>query len=197
MPAKFFYILAAYLKQYLQMKIAIIGLGPSCPKAKPQGIDIAIGLNDAPEWCDAIVVTDPPRVFTKERFDKIVSHKGTLYTCNPETSEGRRNYSKDLPCMEFVLNPKRHDMNSLQSNVVPQSFTSAIPAIGLAAMLYPKCEIYLYGVDLVNHHSLSEKSKVEMIGMSLRDLSKRIPLYFGALDKDSLLTGCLLLKQPE
>ena len=179
------------------MNIAIIGLGKSCPKEKPQGIDIAIGVNDAPEWCDAIVVVDPPRVFTKERLEKIVKHKGTLYTCNPETSEGRKNYNKDLPCIEFVLNPKRHDMNTLNGKYIPQSFTSIIPAIGIAVNVYAGCSVYLYGVDLINHHALSDATKTEIIGQNLKDLAKRIPLYFGAIDNDSPLIGCLPLRNPE
>jgi hypothetical protein len=172
------------------MNIAIIGLGKSCPKAKPKGIDIAIGVNDAPEWCDAIVVVDPPRVFTKERLDKIVKHCGKLYTHDAEWSKLRQ-------AEIFKLAAKRHDMFYVGTPLIVQSFTSIIPAIGVAASEYPFKPIYLYGVDLINHHSLSDATKVEIIGQNLKDLAKRISLYFGAIDNDSPLIGCLPLRNPE
>jgi hypothetical protein len=172
------------------MNIAIIGLGKSCPKEKPKGIDIAIGVNDAPEWCDAIVVVDPPRVFTKERLEKIVNYFGTLYTNDTE-------WVKLKQAEIFKLAPRRHDMSTIGTNTIVQSFTSIIPAIGVACWVYDNPNVYLYGVDLINHHALSDAAKTEIIGQNLKDLAKRIPLYFGALDRDSLLTGCLPLKQPE
>jgi hypothetical protein len=172
------------------MNIAIIGLGKSCPKEKPKGIDIAIGVNDAPEWCDAIVVVDPPRVFTKERLDKIVKHKGELYTYDSEWELYRSG-------VIFNLNRMRHDMSTVKSDLIPQSFTSIIPAIGVACWIYENANVYLYGVDLINHHALSDAAKTAIIGQNLKDLAKRIPLYFGAIDEYSQLIGCLPLRSPE
>jgi hypothetical protein len=172
------------------MNIAIIGLGKSCPKAKPKGIDIAIGVNDAPDWCDAIVVVDPPRVFNKERWYSIVNHKGKLYTYDNEWNHYRKT-------VIFKLNRMRHDMSTVKSDLIPQSFTSIIPAIGVACWIYDNPNVYLYGVDLINHHALSDPAKTAIIGQNLKDLAKRIPLYFGAIDKYSQLIGCLPLRSPE
>jgi len=172
------------------MNIAIIGLGKSCPKEKPKGIDIAIGVNDAPDWCDAIVVVDPPRVFTKERLNTIVNHFGRLYTNDAEWVKLRQ-------AEIFKLAAKRHDMFYVGTNTIVQSFTSIIPAIGVAAWEYQFQPIYLYGVDLINHHALSDPAKTAIIAQNLKDLAKRIPLYFGAIDKYSPLIGCLPLRNPE
>jgi hypothetical protein len=172
------------------MNIAIIGLGQSCPKEKPKGIDIAIGVNDAPEWCDAIVVVDPPRVFNKERWYSIVNNKGKLYTYDNEWNHYRKT-------VIFKLNRMRHDMSTVKSDLIPQSFTSIIPAIGVACWIYDNPNVYLYGVDLINHHALSDPAKTAIIGQNLKDLAKRIPLYFGAIDKDSPLIECLPLRNPE
>ena len=172
------------------MNIAIIGLGQSCPKEKPKGIDIAIGVNDAPDWCDAIVVVDPPRVFNKERLDTIVNHFGKLYTNDDEWSKLRQ-------AEIFKLAAKRHDMFYVGTNTIVQSFTSIIPAIGVAAWEYQFQPIYLYGVDLINHHALSDPAKTAIIAKNLKDLAKRIPLYFGAIDKYSPIIGCLPLRSPE
>jgi hypothetical protein len=172
------------------MNIAIIGLGKSCPKEKPKGIDIAIGVNDAPDWCDAIVVVDPPRVFNKERWYSIVNHKGKLYTYDNEWNHYRKT-------VIFKLNRMRHDMSTVKSDLIPQSFTSIIPAIGVACWIYDNPNVYLYGVDLINHHALSDTAKTAIIAQNLKDLAKRIPLYFGAIDEYSQLIGCLPLRSPE
>jgi hypothetical protein len=147
-------------------------------------------VNDAPEWCDAIVVVDPPRVFTKERLDKIVKHKGELYTYDTEWVKLRQ-------AEIFKLAPKRHDMFYVGTPTIVQSFTSIIPAIGVACWIYDNANIYLYGVDLINHHALSDAAKTAIIGQNLKDLAKRIPLYFGAIDDNSQLIGCLPLRSPE
>lgn len=170
------------------MKIGIIGLGKSCPTLRPN-VDVCIGVNDAPLYCDDIVCVDPPRVFKLERQMAITDHHANLYTQVDEWSQYR-------DCSIITLNNKRYDMSTFGTDTVIQSMTSIIPAIGVAAWIYKPKEIYLYGVDLIDHHTLSQEHNKLQIAKDLFALSKLTQIYFGAIAEESPLKGVLTVKQP-
>lgn len=170
------------------MKIAIIGLGKSCPTKRPN-VDVCIGVNDAPLYCDDIVCVDPPRVFKLEREMEITDHPANLYTQVEEWNQYR-------DCNIITLNKKRYDMSTFGTAQIIQSMTSIIPAIGVGAWLYNPKEIYLYGVDLVGHHTLSRDDNRLQIAKDLFALSKLTQIYFGAIADESPLKGVLTIKQP-
>lgn len=170
------------------MKVAIIGLGKSCPTSRPN-VDVCIGVNNAPLYCDYIVCVDPPRVFTLDRQIGITDHPANLYTQVEEWKEYR-------DCSIITLNNKRYDMSTFGTATIIQSMTSIIPAIGVAAWIYNPKEIYLYGVDLIDHHTLSQEHNNLQIAKDLFALSKRTQIFFGAIADESPLKGVLTFKQP-
>ena len=166
------------------VKVGIVGLGYSKPVERPN-CDYVIGVNDAPAYCDRIVVVDPISVFSFERQQAIINHKGMMWATQLEWSAHR-------PMFNFQLHSRRGVMDCILQNEVPQSITSIIPAIGTAYLCFGKKAKYkLYGVDLLDHQSLSRKELIDIIAKDLKAIGKLIDLSFGAVHKDSPLVGVL------
>ena len=167
-----------------KVKVGIVGLGWSKPAERPD-CDYVIGVNDAPNYCDRIVVVDNPSVFDEYRLYQINIHPALLWS-------NVYDWAMLRPCFNFKLHPVRGNMQCILNGEIPQSITSIIPAIGTAYATFGKTAQYkLYGVDLLGHQSLSDKEKVQMISKHLFDLGKLIDLSFGSLHKDSPLSQVL------
>lgn len=137
-------------------KIAVLGLGESLNlylKEEPFKFDYVIGVNDIWRYVqtDAIVCVDYIRAFTPDRLKVIKESKPVAFYSHMMEWSYRPDFVKlDLlpgyPDQIYVINYPG----------IPKSYCSPFVACGVAYRYYNATEIYLYGVDLVNHPHLDK-----------------------------------------
>jgi hypothetical protein len=156
--------------------IAVLGLGASIVEYH-DGFDYTIGVNDI--WritpVDAIVCLDRRERFTPERLAVIDdSMPGKFYSQLTEWSHRR----------DFIHIELQHDYPNYICQIdipaLPKSMCSPFVACAIAYKYHDASEIHLFGVDLINHPTLTggTLTRIKIHFKNLRDalLKKNIPL---------------------
>jgi hypothetical protein len=158
-------------------EIAVLGLGPSLALYKGDE-HFAIGVNDI--WrkveADYVVCLDERTAFEPERL-------AVIDDCTPT------HFYSQLPCWAarpdyraITLQPQFPDyVCQLDIPALPMSHCSPFVAAALAYKLHGADIIHVYGVDLLNHPLLSERSL------------RRIERHFRTLKRALNERGCSLI----
>ena len=153
---------SAYLQNY--EKAVVVGTGSSALACKPEN-SLKIGVNDVFKIIsvDHLICVDYPAGFSNERL-KIIKQSTPKLFISP-IDEWKKYFPTNFA--EIKLASFRSELSEIEKeNVYPYSIMS--PYVGIVHAYKLGCkEIILYGVDLVNHKTLSEELKTNRI---LRDI---------------------------
>ena len=145
------------------MTAEILGLAPSVTAYKPSG-NITIGVNDIFKICsvDHLIVIDNPNQFNNKRKNTILQSTPKLFISQINTWNRMKNFH-----LIKLANVRGSVSQIEQHNIYPYSIMSPYVAIVHAYKL-GATEIIIYGVDLLNHKSLTGDSKIKRV---LTDIS--------------------------
>ena len=171
--------------------IAIIGTGESSTLYKKvDGVE-SIGVNDC--WkiteTDYLLSVDSIRAFTRERLYTIAYSKPKKFFSY--IPEWEMLFTNNFELIK--LNPKRSDVSTLGTELLPYSICSPYVAVCLAFNM-GATEIIMYGVDFNSHKTLSIREKLDRIEKDFKELNKVLlqkgcRLYVAS--KDSYLSRIL------
>lgn len=157
----------AILSLNLAMKktIAVLGLGQSL-EAYSGKEDESIGVNDI--WgkvqTNYVVVLDQQKRFTPDRV-------ATIEACTPQRLYATQFWKFHLKYYGIEFNNAGFVNGNFNFGTLPKSITSPYVAAAIA-YLHKATEIKVYGVDLIDHHTLSDRVKFDRVKNDFISLAK-------------------------
>jgi hypothetical protein len=153
-----------------EMKIAILGLGPSIKEFNTEGFDLSIGVNDIWRYVksDVIVCLDHPNGFEYDRLNVINESKPQKFYSQMVVWDTRPDFIK----IDFI--PGYPDIScNLDMVALPKSYCSPFVATVIAYKYYFATEVHLFGVDMVAHPHL-DRFLCEKIKIHFQNLKKAL-----------------------
>ncbi len=159
------------------MKIAILGLGPSLKEFNSVDFGLSIGVNDIWRYVksEAVVCLDNARAFNSDRLKVINDCKPEAFYSQIINWDTRPDFKKI-----DILPGYPEKICNLDLPQFHKSFCSPFVACQIAYRYYRATEIYLFGVDLINHPyldaSICAKIKTHFVNLKLALKSKNCDL---------------------